>query len=507
MSSNDYKRLCRFRVNARIRSCLVVVSLVFSSSLQAQRYDIPDLVFDPVPLALEYRREENATEDVPVVTELAELPSRDPVALKDWLAANRTGPAAEGEELQSDIESYRSSVNEVILAEGPFAAQLPQQLLSLGTALQKEGQLDEALEHFDRATHVTRINQGLFSAEQIPIIRKTIENHLLRGDLVAADNQQEYLLYLQQKNFGLDSAALLPALNAYADWNIFAFSAETETPLLFWDEQSSLAVPAISERYTSDDELKFRVERLINAQHVYWSIIQILRDNFGYEDNRLLEYEMRLALTNYFYATSVPPHTDAYTMTDLQATPGIMTSRSPPPALSSMGYRHGRDALERRLDYMQQMDDVDSEALMAANIDLADWMLYFRRQRNQAMDHYQQIYDEFSTRVDRGTLNAQFSPAYPKRLPTFIRNTLSREGYGIPEDVALIYRGYVDVQFDMNRYGNAQSVRILASTPETSEEVEDRLLRSLRDAHFRPRFENGEPRTGDTIRARYYYAY
>src|SRR5690606_1720281 len=106
------------------------------------------------------------------------------------------------EDIASSITRYERSVARFELAGGPYETRLSEELLALGSLYQRAGEHEKALGIFERASHINRVNGGLFSLEQIPIIEKTIETYLARGDLVSADAQQEYLFYLQRKNYG-----------------------------------------------------------------------------------------------------------------------------------------------------------------------------------------------------------------------------------------------------------------------------------------------------------------
>lgn len=481
-------------------------SCLHSTLLYAQSSeDLHYLVFDPVPIAASTTAdgslhvEELATLPKAAAVDLARLlQSRPPIATEGPAEAgssNSTSP-------QDDITRHEQLVREIELNGGPFAAQLPQQLLSLGTALQASGDYENAQEVFDQALHVTRVNHGLFSETQIPFVKFSIENQLRQGNLLAADEQQRYMFYLSQKNHQGNSAALLPALEDFAEWNIFAFSAPVTTPAL------SLNDAKRSDKPDSVDQAIFRVERLINAQNIYWSIAQILVANFGVADPRLLDAEKRIALTNYFFATTVATDADRLNLStaNVQATASA-TGLGSAPSLGNMGYRQGRDALERRRNYMLQMDDVAAEDKLRASLDLSDWMLYFSRQRMKAIESYTENIEQFRDVMTPEMLDAILNPPLPEQLPSFIKPAWSRGALGLPADQALKYKGHIDVELNLNRFGKPTSVEVLArSNPEVNL-VEQRLLRGLRRAQFRPRFEKGELKASDTVQVRYYYTW
>lgn len=497
------------------RARLVVLACCLQSSLlQAQTAaDLRYLVFDAVPIAVSSadasgaaRSEEGSSLQI---RELTTLPQSGAVELQQWLQTNIEAAAVPGADPLSDaagtsaadIDRYEALVREIEINEGPFAAQLPQQLLSLGSALQASGDLETAQDYFEQATHITRVNHGLFSPAQIPFIKYSIDNQLRQGKLLAADEQQRYLFYLNQKNHRGDSTALLPALEDFAEWNIYAFSAPITVP-------APLPTGDTAEKTDPADEALFRVERLISAQNIYWSIAQILVTNFGLSDPRLLDAEQRIALTNYFFATTIAAEADTLNLSTASIPAATMaTGTNSAPLLGNMGYRQGRDALERRRNYMREMPGISVEQRLRASLDLTDWMLYFSRQRMKAIEQYTQDHAEFAAVMPSHELDAVLSPSLPQQLPAFIHPAWSRASLGLPDDVALQYKGHIDVEFVLNRFGRVTKADLLGRSNPDVKLVEQRLLRSLRRAQFRPRFENGQLKTSDRIQARYYYTW
>lgn len=513
-------------------------TLSHAQSSEELRY----LLFDAVPISVSTAADGTAT-----VTELATLPDTAALTLEQWLQTNRAdipettastvreaadSSAAQGlaagpqealleaallddslqddslqgdllqESLEARIKRHEQLILEIELNGGPFAEQLPQQLLSLGTTLQSGGDFEKAQEYFDQALHITRVNHGLFSETQIPFVKFSIDNQLRQGNLLAADEQQRYLFYLNQRNHQGNIAALLPALEDFAEWNIFAFSAPVVAPAL------SLYDANAGEKAEPVDEAMFRVERLINAQHIYWSIAQILVANFGVGDPRLLDAEKRIALTNYFFATTIATEADTLNLStaNIPAT-ATTTGVGSAPMLGNMGYRQGREALERRRNYILEMQNVPAEDKLRASLDLSDWMLYFSRQRMKAIESYAVNRAEFVGSMTPEALDAVLNPALPEQLPSFIKPTWSRAALGLPDEQAIQYKGHIDVQINLNRFGKPTAVEVLGRSNSEVKLVEQRLLRGLRRAQFRPRFENGELKSSDTVQARYYYTW
>src|SRR5690606_2116328 len=131
----------------------------------------------------------------------------------------------------------------------------------------------------------------------------------------------------------------------------------------------------------------------------------------------------------------------------------------------------------------------DRGQVLQASLDVADWMLYFSRQRMKAIELYGSLTADFADQLPPEQLQDILSPAYPQQIPAFIKPAWSRAALGLPEDLALAYHGHIDVEFELNRFGRTSGVKVLGASDPQAQEVEQHLLRQLRRAQFRPRFD------------------
>ncbi len=468
--------------------------------------NLPNLVFEPV--AIEVLTQEGlASNATPyVVQELSSLPRGAPTDLGAWLAARDAAVRSSPAKLAADIAAYEQSVLALESTGGAFNAGLDQELLSLGTLWQEAGDFVKAQEAFDRALHINRVNSGLFGMGQVPIIERTIENHLARGDLVAADEQQEYLLYVQRKNFADRSVDLLPALTRFAEWNLFAFRARlvpTATPVAEGEAEE----PAPQPEQNADVMLNFRTGRLITAHHVYESIINILVNNFGNGDSRLLNFERQLALTNYLYIATFG--LDGELDSSAMLSPGgyLSSFDTPEPGRPPLGFRQGRDSLERRVAFLASKPDTSALERAQAKLDLADWMLMFSK-RIGSLDIYQEAWrDMAAAGASPEELDALFNPLYPTDVPAYLDHPYTRKALEVPADLALEYKGYIDVEFKLSRFGVPSAVSIMSKSQSSTPALESILLRNIRRAQYRPRIVDGMVRENETMHARFYFTY
>lgn len=175
---------------------------------------------------------------------------------------------------------------------------------------------------------------------------------------------------------------------------------------------------------------------------------------------------------------------------------------------NSLGFRHGREALERHLNLLLRLNTSTPEEIAKARIEFGDWLLIFKK-RSAAIEAYQFAYDELVAKgVDQEVVNKIFSPDLPATIPTFIYYRYTRDSLNLPADLPIKHHGWFDVSMQLNRFGQPQNVEIFNRSPDASESVEFRLSRFLRNStSFRPRFADGQLVQRDTIEARYYYSY
>ncbi|MEX2366885.1 MAG: hypothetical protein WD601_09775 [Pseudohongiellaceae bacterium] len=479
--------------------------------------DLRYLLFEPVALSIGAAEAEAENQDRP--RELTSLPrGPDRVTLRSLLrdrqnrlAAETEVPAEPGTEQAPNpaLVQYQQSVRKLEIAGGVYEPGLIQELLSLSEVHQELGQHAEAITSLERASHINRVNDGLFNLNQIPIIYELIESHVANGNLGAADQQQEYLYYLQQKAFGAGSADILPALIALADWNLLTANLHLGRELRNrLSRESGIKFSPPPQRYL--DLAEHRAQRLITAQNLYRSSIDIILKHSGIADSRLPEMERMLALTNYFFAT----HFSAGSSSGFQNPAGAYIVQSSQLPINgsfvsgnTMGYRFGRDALERRVQYLQKNSKTGPLALGQALIDLGDWYLLFDK-RISALEIYEQAFQLLQPEGS-GSMQAQtlFHPPVPEILPTYSSSSYSRESYDIPEDTALAYRGHIDVTFTNNRYGLPGDIEITGRSGNALDQIENSLIRHIKNSQFRPRLASGSIIEEDTFHLRYYFTY
>jgi hypothetical protein len=70
-------------------------------------------------------------------------------------------------------------------------------------------------------------------------------------------------------------------------------------------------------------------------------------------------------------------------------------------------------------------------------------------------------------------------------LPPFLANPLASQQTAETT-------GYVDVSFELNKYGSAKQIRVVGATANATDDEQDRLVRLIAHSRFRPYLADGQ---------------
>ena len=111
---------------------------------------------------------------------------------------------------------------------GPYSDGLAEPLVSLGRYHRHNGDLQQAMLLYRRALHVVRINDGLYSERQAPILQAILETYRVSGDLQALDARYDYYFRLYGNGKPPYTDLRLRATLAYLRWQREALRLEID---------------------------------------------------------------------------------------------------------------------------------------------------------------------------------------------------------------------------------------------------------------------------------------
>ena len=117
----------------------------------------------------------------------------------------------------SALGVYRGYIESMETNAGAFAPGLTEQLLGLGLNLQALDRHAEAAKILKRGVHVSRVQSGLYAADQIPLLRAEIRSLIALGRFDEVDEHQRYLARVESEAL-TGTPASIAALIDQGEW-------------------------------------------------------------------------------------------------------------------------------------------------------------------------------------------------------------------------------------------------------------------------------------------------
>ena len=342
--------------------------------------------------------------------------------------------------------------------------------LELALHLKELGYLDLALVAYRKALHIVRINYGLTSEQQLPILEQIHEVYEKSNIVEEAGFILEKILLVYQENYDPFSPAIADILERIGTWHLAAYYFELDrTP----------------------------ITHLIAAKDAFEVVYEIDNQNNSSEYN----YDLynRLAMTYWGlskFRIRPDPYNDAVTLRYQAEVVEQSVNNSP---------HYAKAVLEKGLQVANETGD--PENMIRAALMYADWSQMFNM-RHTARQYYQTAYNQSALLPEDNPLRQSFST--PHALPNMDFGTFGpqKEMVGVAS---------VLVEFDVTQWGVSRNVSICCETPpetdpddslEAVAEVDPKILRtaisSIRKNIYRPAFLNGQPINFEGVRQTVY---
>jgi tetratricopeptide (TPR) repeat protein len=128
---------------------------------------------------------------------------------------------------REDKSLYENELKQAEVSGGPYATGLSDPYIGLAYDYLKRGDSKGALEAYRRALHVVRVNDGLSSPRQAPILREIINIHRNMGDTEALNDAYEYYARVLKFDQPPLTEKKLQAALEYMDWERELYAAQT----------------------------------------------------------------------------------------------------------------------------------------------------------------------------------------------------------------------------------------------------------------------------------------
>lgn len=378
----------------------------------------------------------------------------------------------------ASIREYSESVEAIEFEGGVWDRSLIEELSTLGELQQRQGDHVTAIETFDRVIHISRINNGLHTMEQIPAIEQKIESYLATADWEQADLFYNYMFYVQQKTYGSTDPRIIPMLGRLANWNLRAFN-------IGFGDSSGI--------------------RLSSAQLLFDAAAKMVDVHFGRSDERYVDYQQSIANSAYLMSRH-PDLAHEMDRPEFRLNQDALRQKLIPSERTlPRGFQAGEEAL-LNIVIQKQTDYGISMPLAEATANLGDWYLMFDRRKaaTQMYSNAWKIISELENSEE--LLNEFFGHVIP--LPTFLDAPTSLVfASGDEKDTSDLNVDFVDLSFDVTENGIVRNLEIVSGETEENTAILGRLRRQVRSSVFRPVLKDGAPvrSIGSQFRYRYWY--
>ncbi len=352
---------------------------------------------------------------------------------------------------------------------GPYAAGLSEQLLGLGTAYQRHDLHEPAIRVFKRGTHLARINNGLQSPEQIPLLQGLIRSLVANGDFEKADEKQRYLYRVQSKIYDSSAPQMAAAMLQRAAWERQAY-------------------------YLAVGDVAFT--RLLTMWQLYGAALTNIASANGNYSTKLLQPLRGLLQTQYMIASFGGKTQFGFVAGSAADTYYVEENRLS--TIRASNYKQGQAVIAALREVYDYNEGETSPQATLTWVLLGDWHLW-NNKRESAQASYQQAWSRMGEQDDGEIQQAKYF-RHPVLLPDIVG---SARGLLPPENIS----GYAEVSYYINRRGRVKDLEITKLEPvdETDDRTPVRLLRRIKHTLYRPILVDGEAVATQRITRRYAY--
>ena len=123
-------------------------------------------------------------------------------------------------ELTRQRELLQQRLGELQSEEGIYSPALSELYSDLGALSTDLGDLDDAVEQYNQALQIARINTGLYSEQQIPLLHALIDSQLRREDWQKVDDLAHLSLHMHERLYSQQDPLYLAAAEDFGKWKL-----------------------------------------------------------------------------------------------------------------------------------------------------------------------------------------------------------------------------------------------------------------------------------------------
>jgi tetratricopeptide (TPR) repeat protein len=400
-----------------------------------------------------------AAEPVETIAPVHKTAAKAPTAPDDKSPTDKSVNDNEAENVERDetrkrnLLAYRAALKQME-ERGPYYDQSSEALLSLGNELQKQAFHAQALDVLQRAMHVNRVNYGLNSISQAPMLRRIIHSEKALHFFDDASANYVRLLKLFAQNHEANDPALITVLKEVALWHVDVYQVDPD---------------------------KSRVDHLTSAHNLMALALKSAGD--GAEFDTEFKVDLLRAFARVCFFSSMHKGDEWVNVTDSHYSASADKDFLVPArmaTLSRSGFRDGLEAHEQIIALIEADSEASPEQKITAYVDLGDWHLLFN-QRSKAMEYYHRA----QALITENGNSQKFADLWfdePEFLPVYRAET------GSADDNPFI----VTAQVDISSSGSPSAIKIVAPSLKENRGLRRGIVNTIKNSRFRPRIVKGE---------------
>src|SRR5690606_11592153 len=177
------------------------------------------------------------------------------------------------------VEQYRENINNIQSQYGPYDERLLAPLENLTRALLEAGNQEEALGTLEQQLQIYRVNDGLYTTRQIPIIKSRLDIYAASGEWSRLSDTLGYLAWVYQRDTSMPVDQQLNGLKELGDWHLTALAHDSRDReafhLLQLDEVDAKAAELAEQHYGSDSDalLPFLYDQALTNTYISLAIM------------------------------------------------------------------------------------------------------------------------------------------------------------------------------------------------------------------------------------------
>ncbi len=341
------------------------------------------------------------------------------------------------------------------LPQGAYSNNLAETLYNLGLAQQRSDEHEKAVDTLKQATHMIRVNSGLYSSLQIPIIESEIESLMYLNLFEEVDIRQTYLRQVQARSL-VDNETIARSLIKHAEWQNKAYQ---------------LGI-------TKDDDEK--LFRLIDMLNLYRRALSRLAEELGDQSPALLEPLHGILRTQYLLTGLISKSLGVYERSLSRF------DNDGARAYRSQNYKQGRYIISAIYDLEKKSSKNSVQTTQNSLTMLADWMLW-NGKRGDAKRTYMEATRAGLAKTTEDSEESQVpAEIFPVPLPL-----PQLDGFKPLPDTVAQESADLLISFDITKTGRAINVKRLDDS-DTEDAVARKIIRLISKTRFRPQLEFGE---------------